>query len=202
MMVAPKHKQAYQQRSMPAMCVRMLAQKPWWENGWLSASQSMSLASVLKGRGVIQLLCLPDSRENPCPNVGQGSQGDGMALALSSFALIILPGPIFQVGALPGKLLQGIAPGFDAAQPAMRFLVCPALEEDRRGAGERLQAACALIAVPIIAQFSKHARSETFTGSRQRLEKLVVLMHQKKALDLLIIVSNLLEQRFQLVYQC
>src|SRR5258707_9658063 len=55
----------------------------------------MSLPSVLKGRGLIQLLCLPDGIENPCPNVRQGSHGDSMALAFGPLALVIVLGPGF-----------------------------------------------------------------------------------------------------------
>src|SRR6266581_5584106 len=203
-MGARKHEQA----SQAAFCHQStglgeLALEPCCEERvWSGNTKSMSLSGLLKGRGLIGLLRFPDGVQDACPNIGQSTDGDGMALALGPLALVILLRPGLLVCTLPGKLLQGITPGLDATQPAMRFLVGPALEEDRRGASESLQAACARVSVPIITEFSEHARSETFPGSRQRLEKLVVLMHHKKAFDLLIIVSNLLEQRLQLVDQC
>src|SRR5205085_10192758 len=113
-------------------------------------------------------------------------------------ALVILLGPRFLMGTLPGKLVQGIAPGLDTAQAAMGFLIRPALEEHRRRARQRLQTAGALIAAAIIAQFGQQARSKTCSGPWQSLEELAVGMPQKKAGDLLVVVSNLLEQRVQL----
>src|SRR5260370_14651600 len=161
----------------------------------------MGLPGLLKGRGLIRLLRLPDSGEKTRRNIGQGSDRDGMAFALGSFALVILPGPGFLESTLPGKLVQGIAPGLDAAQTSMSFLVCPALKEDRRGASECLQTARALITVPIIPKFSQQARSETYSSSQQGLEEFAVSMDLKKALNLLVIVSNLLHQGFELIEQ-
>jgi hypothetical protein len=113
------------------------------------------MLGLLKGGGVIGLLLLPQSVENARPDIGQGSHRDAMALALGPFALVILLGPGFLVRTLPGKLMQGIAPGFDAAQASMRFLVRPALEQDGRGAGERLPAPGAVIAAAVIAAFGQ-----------------------------------------------
>jgi hypothetical protein len=98
--------------------------------------------------------------------------------------------------------MQGIAPGLNATQPAMRFLIHPALEEDRRGAGKRLPAPGAVIAAAVITAFGQQARSETFASSRQGLEELAVGMLQKKAFDLLVVIRDLFYQRFKLVEQC
>src|SRR6266568_631157 len=196
----PRQKKISQQASEQAVGFKTSAQWRWGRR--LSGDpRRMSLPGVLKDRGLIGLLLLPESVENACPHVSQSSDCNGMALSLSSFALIILFGPGFLLGTLPGKLLQGIAPGLDAAQPTMRFLVRPALEEDRRGARQGLQAACALIARAVIAHLSQQTRSETRSSPWQALEQFAVGMDQKKALNLLVVLSNLLDKRFQLVNQ-
>ncbi len=184
-----RQKQAGKPRSAQAVSLRMSRPEPLREWGWSGDTRSMGLPGLLKGRGLIRLLRLPDGVENTRPDIGQGSDRDGMALALGSFALVIVLRPGFLVRTLPGKLLQGIAPGLDAAQAAMRFLIRPALEEDWRGSRKGLQTAGALVASPIIPQFSQQARSETGKGSRQRLEEVAVGMHQKKAFDLRCIES-------------
>jgi hypothetical protein len=94
-----------------------------------------------------------------------------MTLALRPLALVILHGPVLLVGTLPGKLAHCIAPGLDATQPAMGFLVDPALEEDRRGASQSLQAGRALIALPIIAEFSEQADTPLGSSSSRRKPK-------------------------------
>ena len=178
-----------------------LVLEPGWQRSWLGNTKSMRVSGLLKDRGLIRLLGLPDSIEDAGPHIGQGSDRHAVTLALGSFALIILLGPGFLVRTLPGKLVQGIAPGLDAAQPAMRLLIRPALEEHRRSPSERLQAARAVIAAAVIAQFGQQTRSETRSGPWQSLEEFAVGMHQKKAFDLLVVVRNLLEQRFELVQQ-
>jgi len=193
--------QACQWRSVPAVGLRKLPLGQCWERSWSGDPRSMGLPGLLKDRGLIGLLLLPERVKNARPDIGQGSDRDAMAFALGSFALIILPGPGFLKGTRPAKLVQGIAPGLDAAQTPMSFLVRPALKENRRGASEGLQAACALIAAAVIAHLRKPPRSETRACSGQSLEEFEVFMDQKKTLDFLVIVSNLLEKRFQLVYQ-
>jgi len=183
----------------PSIGLRKLALEPSWERSWSGNTKSMSLSGLLKDRRLIGLLRLPDGVENTRPNIGQSSDRDGMALTLGSLALVILLRPGFLMGTLPGKLVQGIAPGLDAAQPAMRFLVRPALEEDGRGASQGLQAARTVITAAVVAQFGQQSRSKTRSSSWQSLEELAVGMPQKKAFDFLVIVSNLPEKRFQLV---
>jgi hypothetical protein len=164
-------------------------------------AERMRLPGLLKERGLIRLLGLPDSVENACPDIGQGSDGDGMALALGPLALVILLGPRFLERALPGKLVQGIAPGLDTAQPTMGLLVRPALEEDGRCTSQGLQTAGVHVSAAIITHFGQQARSKTRSSSWQRGEELAVGMDQKKALNLLVVLGNLLEQGLQLVYQ-
>jgi hypothetical protein len=196
-----RQNQAWKPRRVQAVGLRMLPREPGLGSGWSGDTRSVGLSGLLKRRGVIGLLLLPDGVENARPHVCQGSHRDGMALSLSSFALIILLGPDFLVRTRPAKLLQGIAPGLDTAQPAMRDLLRPALKKNWRGAGESLPTAGTFIAAAVIAAFGQQTRSETFASSWQGLEELAVGMPQKKAFDLLVIVSNLLEERFQLVYQ-
>jgi hypothetical protein len=198
---ATEHKPVCQPRSAQAVGLSMLPLEPCWGNGWSGDTRSVGLSGLFKGRGVIGLLRLPDGVENARPDIGQGSHRDGMALAFSPLALVILLGPGDLLRTLPGKLRHRIAPGLDAAQPSMGFLVRPALEEDWRGARKGLKAAGALVARAVITHFGEHARRETGARSWQSLEELVVLMHQKKAFDLLVVVSNLLHQGFQLVEQ-
>jgi hypothetical protein len=161
----------------------------------------MGPPSRFTSRGLIGLLGLPDGVENARPDIGQGSDRDGMALALSPLALVILLGPDFLVGTLPGKLVQGIAPGLDTTQAPMGLLLRPALEEDRRRTSQRLQTAGALIAAAIVAQFGQQSGSKTRWGPWQSLEEFAVGMTQKKAFHLLVVVSNLLEQRRQLLHR-
>ena len=160
------------------------------------------LSCLLKGDSLILLPFRPDGKENTNPDIGQGANGNAMALAFSSFALVIGFSPWFKVCALPGKLLQSVAQGLNAAQASMSFLIRPTLEKDRRGASERLQASGPCIARPVIADFSQQTRSETFSSAWQRLEELVVSMPQKKTGDLLLVGGDLLHEGQELSHQC
>lgn len=198
MMTGRRHKQVSQAESFG---LRMVVRSPSWGSACSGNPKSMGLLCLLKGCGLVQLLLLPNGVHNARPDVGQGSDSDALAFALSPFALRILFRPGFLESTLPGELMQDIAPGLDAAQPAMRLLGRPALKEDRGGTRKGLQAACAVIVVTVIAHFGQQSRSETGSSSRQRLQELAVGMAQKKALDLLVRVGNLLEKRLQLVSQ-
>src|SRR6266849_10837695 len=138
--------QAWKPPSAQAVGLSMLPLEPCWGSGWSGDTRSVGLSGLFKGRGVIGLLGLPDGVENARPDIGQRADRDGMALALGPLALVILFGPGFLLGTLPGKLVQGIAPGLDTAQAPMGFLIRPALEEHRRRASQSLQTAGALIA--------------------------------------------------------
>lgn len=167
----------------------------------LRNAQSMSALSRFKGGRLVHLAVLPHGEEDARPNVGQSPNGYGMALAFSSFALVVFPSPGFPSPTAISKLEKRVAPGLDATQTAMGLLVSSALVEDWRGSCEGLPTARAQVAISVVARFSQQTRSEACSSSRQRQEYLAVGMAQKKALDLLIIVLNLGEQRLQLSYQ-
>jgi hypothetical protein len=58
-----------------------------------------------------------------------------------------------------------------------------------------------LIATPIVAIFCEQTGSQAKTSSWQALKQLMIHMGQKKSLDLLVILSDLLDQRQQLTQQ-
>src|SRR5215469_13149831 len=200
-MAMPRHEPASQQRKALAVGHKMQSLKPWGKRNWSGDTRGMSLPGLLKGRGLIPFLRLPNSIENARPDIGQGTDGDGMTLALGPLALVKLLRPRFLERALPSELLQDIAPGLDTRHPAMGLLVRPALEENRRCASQRLQTTGISISAAVIAHFGQQSRSKTCTSSWQSLEEFAVGMDQKKALNLLVVLGNLLEQRLQLVYQ-
>ena len=82
----------------------------------LSCSTRMLVLCSLKDGCFIAAVLGPHGKDDPDPHVGKSSYRHRMALAFSSFALIILPGPCFTACRLPGKLVQGIAQLFDAAR--------------------------------------------------------------------------------------
>src|SRR5690348_3601563 len=128
-MAERRQKQVFQ----TAGCGLMMVARFPLKRAWSANLGSMSLACLLKSRRLVQLLLLPNSVQDAPPDVGQSSHGDTMAFALRPFPLILRFGPGFLQCTLPGELVQGIAPGLDAAQTAMGLLVHPTLEEDWRG---------------------------------------------------------------------
>jgi hypothetical protein len=161
----------------------------------------MLLLCQLKRRRFIAAVVGPHREDDPDPNVGKRSHNHGMAFAFSSFALVIGSGPRFALRTLPGELLQGVAQGFDTPQAAMRFGIRPALKQDGRGATQRLQTAGIQVAAPVITNLCQQSRGQMVGAARQAGKDLVVRMGQKKGADLLIILSNLLDQRQQLTDQ-
>src|SRR5713101_5761672 len=121
----------------------------------LGSSASMLLLSQLKGRRLITLSMGPQRKDDHDPHIGKRPYGNGVAFALRSFALIVVLGPRFTLGALPRKLMQGVAQRFNAAQPAMSFGIHATLIEDRRGSSQRLQTACILVPLSIIPNLSR-----------------------------------------------
>jgi hypothetical protein len=87
----------------------------------LSRSACMLLLCLLKGGRLRALVMHPDGKDDPDPHIGQRSDSYRMAFAFRSLALVIISGPRFTLCGLPGKLLQGIAQRFDAAQAPMRL---------------------------------------------------------------------------------
>ena len=163
-MPGTKQKQAYQQRKLLAGDLGFVL-RLWWESSGSGDTRSMCQPGLLKGGALIRLLGLPDRVKNTRPHIGQSSDGHTMALTFGSLALIVLFGPGFLLRTLPGKLVQGVAPGLATAQPTVGCLIRPALEEDRGGASQCLQTAGALIATAILAHFGQQARSKTRSGS-------------------------------------
>src|SRR5258708_36882544 len=161
----------------------------------------MLLLCGLKGARLIAAVMDPHGKDDPDPHIGQGSHGDRMTFAFSALALVILHGPRLALRGLPGKLVQRIAQRFDAAQTAMRLGVHPALKQHGRGSSQRLQTAGILVTRAIIPDFRKPPRSQPFACTRQARKELMVLMGQKKGLNLLVILSNLCDQRQQLTHQ-
>jgi len=152
------------------------------------------MSGHLKGRAIIWLMRLEHGEHDPCPNVREGTNGDAMTFPFGAFALIIGQGPPFLQRTLPGKLMQSIPQGLDTSQSSVGLGVVSTLKQDWGGATESLQAGSRLIANRIVSDFREQARRKTLARSGQTAEDLVVFMAQKKLLDLLVVVSNLLHQ--------
>src|SRR3989442_8167366 len=167
----------------------------------LSSSTRMLLLCSLKDGALIAAVIHPHGEDDPDLQVRQRPNSYRVALALRSFALIVVSRPCLTLGALPGELVQSIAQGFDAPQAAMRFGVRPALKQHGRGPTQSLQTAGVPVAASIFTDFCQQSRSQTLACPRQTLKNLMVLMAQKKGVNLLVILSNLLDQRQQLTHQ-
>src|SRR6266566_2383778 len=154
-----------------------------------------------KGAGLIPLFLVPESKDNPDPQVGKRTQRFGVTFPFFALALIVVLRPGFGLRTLPSKLLQGVAQRLDASIASMRFGIGAAFIGDRRGACQRLQTGCVRIACSIIPDFCEQSRSQSLAGAGQTAEDLVVFMYQKKALDLLVVGSNFLKQGQQLFDQ-
>ena len=142
-----------------------------------------------------------EAAHDPDPHIGKGSDRHGVTFAFCALAVIIVSGPRFTLRRLPGELMQGIAQGFDTAQPSMGFGVDPALIQHGRGSTQRLQEAFILVARAIIPDFWKPSRSQALAGTWQALKDLMVLMGQKKGGNLLVVLSNLFNEWHQLTHQ-
>jgi hypothetical protein len=169
--------------------------------GQLSRSAWMLLLGLQVDSRLIRAMMKPDRKQDSDPHVGKGANRDGMTLAFSSLALVVVPGPRLALGRLPGKLLQRITQGFDTAQTSMRLGVHPALIEDGRGSPQRLQAAGIAVAASIIPDLGQQSRGQALAGTWQALKDRMVLVGQKKGVNLLVILSNLLDQGQQLTDQ-
>ncbi len=167
----------------------------------LGSSAGMVLLSQLKGRRLITLSMGPHRKDDPDPHIGKRPYGNGVAFALCSFTLIVVLSPRFALSTLPRKLIQGVAQRFNAAQPTMSFGIHPTLVEDRRGPCQCLQTAGILVALTIIANLRKPPWSQMLSSTRQTLEDGVILMGQKKGVDLFVIVGNLFHEWQQLAHQ-
>src|SRR6266487_6524261 len=168
--------------------VLALVERDQREQGPLSRWACMLLLCVLKGGRLIAVVMQPHGKDDPDPHIGKCAHGDRMAFAFCSLALVIVSGPRFALCGLPGKLVQGITQRFDTRHPAMRFGVHPALKQHRRGSPQSLQEAFILVAASIITDFRKPPRCQTLACTRQARKELMVLMGQKKGVNLHVIL--------------
>src|SRR5258708_22713065 len=81
----------------------------------------------------------------------------------------------------------------------MRLGIVATLKQDGRGSSQGLQTRRISIAVRIIPNFSQQPGGKPFSSSGQAAKHLAVSVSQKKLLDHLVIASNLLNQRLQLL---
>src|SRR6266571_3399647 len=167
----------------------------------LSRLACMLALRLLKGGALIAAMMQPHGKDDPDPHIGQRPDSHCMAFAFSSLTLVIVPGPRLTLRGLPSKLMKRIAQGFDAPQATMRFGVHAALIQHGRGSPQRLQTAGILVAASIIPDLSQQSWSQTLAGTWQALKDLMVLMGQKKGVNLLVVLRNLLDQRQQLTHQ-
>src|SRR5262249_43806178 len=149
------------------------------QTGCLGSSFGMSKLCNLKGGCLIGLLLVLYGKDNPGPDVGQGTHGNTMALAFASLALVVVSGPWFTLGRLPGKLVQGIAQRFDTSLSAMG----PTGKHHRRGPCQSLQTRRISIPCAIIPNFCQQARGKPFACSGKRAIDGTVSMGQKKVFD-------------------
>lgn len=164
----------------------------------LSSSVGMVQLRLWKGRRLITLSMGPHRKDDPDPHISKCPDGNRVAFPLRSFALIVVLCPCFTLGALPRKLMQGVAQRFDAPQPAMSFGIHATLIEDRRGSSQCLQAGCILVTLSIIPNLRKPPGSQVLPRTRQTFKDGVILMGQKKGADRFVIVGNLFNEWQQL----
>jgi hypothetical protein len=145
----------------------------------LSRLTCMVLLRLLKGGSLIALVMPPHGKDDPDPHVCQRSYCDGMTLAFSSLALVVVSGPRLTLGGLPSKLLQDIAQRFDTAHTSMSLAIGSALKEDRRSATQSLQTAGTLVPLSIVPDFCQQSRSQAFACTRQARKDGMVRMGQK-----------------------
>jgi len=167
----------------------------------LSSSARMLLLCLLKGGSLVTAVVQPHGKDDPGPHIRQSAYRHRMTFAFCPFSLVIGLGPRLTLRRLPSKLMQGVAQGLDTRQTTVCLGVRPALEEHRRGPAQRLQTAGIPIARTLIANFSQESGSQALACPWQALKQLMVLMSQKKGVNLLVILSNLLDQGQELVHQ-
>src|SRR5215469_15676132 len=99
---------------------------------------AMGMACSQELRRLIAFVLEPHGKDDPDPDIGQGADGHTMTFALLAFAPVILQGPCFLPRGFPGKLVQGVAQGFDAGITLMHLGVVPAFIGYWRGASQCL----------------------------------------------------------------
>ncbi len=135
---------------------------------------------LLKDSRLIAAPMGPQGKDDPDPNIGKRTHGNGMAFAFRPFALVVVSGPGFTLCGLPSKLMKRIAQRFDTPQAAMRLGVRPALIKHWRGSPQCLQTVNRLIARPVLSDLSKQSGSQTLACSWQALKEIMILMSQKR----------------------
>jgi hypothetical protein len=186
----------FESKKTAGFFARLEMKKP--DQQLLGCSACMLLLCGLKGDRIIAAVMEPHGKEDPDPDIGKRSYGDGMAFAFGSLAEVLVSGPRLAQGGLPSKLMQHVAQRFDAAKASMGLGIHPALKQHGRGSTQRLQAACVLRAQAVISNFRQESWSQMLTCARQALKELVVRMGQKKGFNLLVVLRNLLDQRQEL----
>src|SRR5215469_6687934 len=68
---------------------------------WLGRPLRMPALSCFKGDPLIGLPLVPPGNNDAHPNVCQGANRHAMTLPLLAFAVVVVPGPRFLLGALP-----------------------------------------------------------------------------------------------------
>ena len=71
------------------------------------STRRMLASGLFKDRRLIRLSFEPDGKENAYPHVGQSAHSDRMALALDTFALVIVSGPRFPACTRPAQTAAG-----------------------------------------------------------------------------------------------
>src|SRR5262249_33977383 len=145
----------------------------------LSGLTSVALLRGQKNLRVVAFFLTPHSMNDSQPQVRQGPDRLAVAFTLGSFAPVILSGPFFLQGRLPGELVKGLSQGFDAGQPPPDRTEVAARKRHGRSTGHHLQVGGAGIASTVFTDFPKHAGSQAFTGSWQRVKDLAVRTAQK-----------------------
>ncbi len=102
---------------------------------------------------------------------------------------------------LPGELVQVVAPGLHTGKAFVGFGVITTLEGHWSRASQHLDAVGISIARAVIAPLGEQARSQAASRAGQGTPDLMILMSQKKGLNLLLVAGNLLDDDQQLFGQ-
>lgn len=79
----------------------------------------MSQLGCKEGSRLVGLVLAPEGVDDPDPHIAQGAHRHAVGLAFLALALIVGLGPGFLEGALPGKLEERVAQGFDTRMPLL-----------------------------------------------------------------------------------
>ena len=150
--------------------------------------------SRCKDAGLIPLFLVPHGKDHPDPHLSQRTHRLGVTFPFLALALRVVLRPGFALRPLPGKLLQGVAQGFDTGIAPVGLRIGAACIGHRRRASQRLQTGAVGRALTIIADLCQQTRSQSLACTGQTAEDLLVLMPQKQARDLLVVGRDLLKQ--------